>query len=155
MIINGSVFNSIDDIVNSNDKFTEDLHSELLKGSAPPTKQDVSDFLNNYDRVDEEEYFNRLNINEKESERQTMGKFVKLFNNVEDEKKLKRDTNLVDTSPITGNVKGLSHDENEITREIMGEDMVTIRYVLYVALHEVYNFTSGLLLKYVYKISRV
>ena len=28
-------------------------------------------------------------------------------------------------------------------------------YVLYVALHEVYNFTSGLLLKYIYKISRV
>ena len=27
-------------------------------------------------------------------------------------------------------------------------------YVLYVALHEVYNFTSGLLLKYIYKISR-
>ena len=28
-------------------------------------------------------------------------------------------------------------------------------YVLYVALHEVYNFTSGLLLKYIYKIYRV
>ena len=28
-------------------------------------------------------------------------------------------------------------------------------YVLYVALHEVYNFTSGLLLKYIHQISRV
>ena len=31
---------------------------------------------------------------------------------------------------------------------------VQLRYVLYVALHEVYNFTSGLPLKYIYKISR-
>ena len=40
--------------------------------------------------------------------------------------------------------------------EFLLQGQVAFRwYVLYVALHEVYNFTSGLLLKYIYKISRV
>ena len=78
------------------------------------------------ERLDEDDYLEDNDSNAGLSEEAVIEKFLKLNREVEETKRLRREMPMVDTTPNTDDLTGLSHDENERTREVMEGDMATI-----------------------------